>query len=220
MRPALQNDDLARLLMNVRNEGVTDERVLNAIENTPRPLFLPDAFKDRAFENLALPIGHQQTISQPTIVGLMTQALDVNDRMKVLEVGTGSGYQTAILAGLCRRVYSMERHPKLLTKANQRLKSLNHVNVTTLAADGSNGWPEQAPFQRIMVTAAAADIPQVLLSQLSIDGIMVIPIGLDENDQHLVRVVRTETGAETLDLGPVRFVPLVAGMGGAVEPKL
>lgn len=207
-----KSDDMARLIMDIRLGGVTDTRVLNAIEKTPRSMFLPQSFKHRAYENRALPIGHQQTISQPLIVGMMTEALDVTERMKVLEIGTGSGYQTAILARLCRRVYSMERHADLLEQANRRFKALNLVNITTLLADGSNGWPEQAPFQRIMVTAAAADIPPVLLSQLSIGGVMVIPIGSDENDQHLIRVVRTEEGIETTDLCAVRFVPLVAGM--------
>jgi protein-L-isoaspartate(D-aspartate) O-methyltransferase len=163
---------------------------------------------------VALPIGHHQTLSAPATVGLMTQALEATDRMKVLEIGTGSGYQAAVLARLCRRLYTMERHPELLKEAEERFKRLRLVNVTTLAADGSAGWPEQAPFDRIMVTAAAADVPEVLLGQLAEGGVMIIPVGLDENDQHLLKVRRTPEGAETEDLGATRFVPLIDGAAG------
>ncbi len=201
---------LGAMMLDLRRGGVTDRKVLDALETTPRGMFLARHFKDRAFDDVALPIGHHQTVSAPTVVGQMTQALEVTDRMKVLEIGTGSGYQAAVLAKLCRRLYSIERHPELLRKAEERLNRLGLVNITTIAGDGTLGWPEQAPFERIMVTAAAADVPEILLDQLTEDGVMVIPVGIDEKDQHLVRVRRTGAGAETEDLGSVRFVPLVA----------
>lgn len=202
---------MGRLILDLQGAGVSDRRVLNVIERTPRELFLADPFKERSYENVALPIGHHQTVSQPMVVALMTQALDLSDRMKVLEVGTGSGYQAAVLAPLCRRVYTIERHPALLHEAENRFRELGLTNITAMTGDGSAGWPEQAPFERILVTAAAEDVPPVLLGQLAVGGVMVIPIGLDENDQRLTRVVRTEDGAETEDLGATRFVPLIAG---------
>jgi protein-L-isoaspartate(D-aspartate) O-methyltransferase len=177
----------------------------------PRHKFLSDLFQDRSYDDVALPIGHHQTLSQPSIVGRMTQALELGDRMKVLEIGTGSGYQAAVLARLCRRLYTVERHPALLEDAERRFQKLGLVNITTRLGDGSLGWPEQAPFERIMVTAAAADIPDILLEQLAEGGIMIVPVGLDENDQHLMRVRRTAADIETDDLGPTRFVPLIAG---------
>jgi len=202
---------MGRLILDLQGAGVSDRRVLNVIEKTPRELFLADPFKERSYENVALPIGHHQTVGQPLVVALMTQALDLSDRMKVLEVGTGSGYQAAVLAPLCRRVYTIERHPALLHEAENRFRELGLTNITAMTGDGSAGWPEQAPFERILVTAAAEDVPPVLLGQLAVGGVMVIPIGLDENDQRLTRVVRTEDGAETEDLGATRFVPLIAG---------
>ncbi len=206
--------EMARLILDLRRGGVTEASVLGAIKATPREIFVAEPFKGRKHEDVALPIGHHQTLSQPSVVGRMTQALDVTDRMKVLEIGTGSGYQAAILARLCRRLYTIERHPALLAEAEDRFKTLGLVNITTLSGDGSLGWPEQAPFERIMVTAAAADVPEVLLGQLGEGGIMIVPVGLDENDQHLLRVRRTGDGVETDELGPTRFVPLVAGPGG------
>ena len=205
----------ARLILEVRQGGVTDDTVLRAMESIPRPLFVPQAFQERSFENVALPIGRHQTVSQPVVVGLMTQALDLNDRMKVLEIGTGSGYQAAILSKLCRRLYTMERHPPLLEEAEARFRELRLTNVTAVLADGSMGWKEQAPFDRIMLTAADLDIPAQLVDQLAIGGIMVLPVGLDDSDQRLVKLTNTEDGAETEDLGGVRFVPLLPG----VEPE-
>jgi protein-L-isoaspartate(D-aspartate) O-methyltransferase len=144
----------------------------------------------------------------------MTEALEITDRMKVLEIGTGSGYQAAVLAQLCRRLYSIERHSALLQGAEDRFQELGLVNITTQAGDGSLGWPKQAPFERIMVTAAAADVPDALLGQLAEGGIMIVPVGLDENDQHLLKLRRGEDGIETEELGPTRFVPLIAGLAG------
>lgn len=205
----------ARLILEVRQGGVTDPRVLAAMESIPRPMFVPQAFKERSFENVALPIGRHQTVSQPMVVGLMTQALELNDRMKVLEIGTGSGYQAAILSKLCRRLYTMERHPPLLEDAEVRFRELRLTNVTAVLGDGSKGWKEQAPFDRIMLTAAAIDIPAQLVDQLAVGGIMVLPVGLDASDQRLIKLIKTENGAETEDMGGVRFVPLLPG----VEPE-
>lgn len=201
-----------RLIMDLRGQGVSDTAVLGAIERVPREAFVPAAFTDQAYENTALPIGSGQTISQPLIVGLMTQALELNDRIKVLEIGTGSGYQTAILASLCRRVYTIERHRDLLKEAEERLTALRVTNVTTRIGDGAAGWPEQAPFDRILVTAAAAAMPTRLIEQLAIGGIMVLPFGADPIAQYVLRLRRTETGVEEERLWPVRFVPLVSDL--------
>ena len=202
------------MMRDLRQAGVADGGVLAAMEATPRELFLTDHFKAQAYEDATLPIGYQQTLSAPAVVAKMTEALEITDRMKVLEIGTGSGYQAAVLAQLCRRLYSIERHPALLQDAEDRFQELGLVNITTQAGDGSLGWPEQAPFERIMVTAAAADVPDALLGQLAEGGIMIVPVGLDENDQYLLKLRRGEDGIETEELGPTRFVPLIAGLAG------
>ncbi len=207
-----RDDRIGPLIAELQQQGVSDPRVLSAIAGVPRDIFLSEPFKPRAYENVALPIGRHQTISQPLVVGLMTQALDVTDRTKVLEIGTGSGYQTAVLAPLCRRIYSIERHTQLHDEAESRFQHLGLTNITAIIGDGSAGWPEQAPFERIIVTAAAEDVPLVLLEQLAVGGIMIIPIGVDEHDQRLTRVIRTAEGAETEDMGAVRFVPLLPGV--------
>jgi protein-L-isoaspartate(D-aspartate) O-methyltransferase len=199
------------LIQTLADLGVGDPRILSAMAAVPRELFVPATFQDHAYDNTALPIGHGQTVSQPQIVAAMTAALEVTDRMKVLEIGTGSGYQTAVLAALARRVYSIERLKPLLDIAEARLKSLDVANVTLRAGDGGLGWPEQAPFDRIMVTAAAdGDVPQTLLDQVKIGGVLVAPISLGQIDQRLVKMVRHEAGFEIVDLGAVRFVPLVS----------
>jgi protein-L-isoaspartate(D-aspartate) O-methyltransferase len=203
---------IARLVMELRGEGVTDQRVLAALERTPRDLFVPPALKEQAYANAALPIGEGQTISQPLVVGLMTQALDVRERDKVLEIGTGSGYQAAVLARLCRRVFTVERHRTLLRAAEERFRTLRLNNVTTLYGDGTKGWPEQAPFDRIIVTAAAPDVPGNLLESLVPGGILVAPVGHERAGQQLLRVRRTDDGFDIEDMGPVRFVPLVVGL--------
>jgi len=211
MTPAsTRNPGMMQLVYELRKNGVADD-VIDIMERTPRELFVPQAFQDRAFENAALPIGHHQTISQPLVVAIMTEALELTDRCKVLEIGTGSGYQAAILAPMCRRVYTIERHRMLQDEAIKRFAQLRIHNITTRWGDGSKGWPEQAPFDRIIVTAAAIDIPPVLVDQLAIGGIMVVPIGDDQHDQRLVKVVRTDDGTEISDLGWVRFVPFVEG---------
>lgn len=201
-----------RLIMELRSAGITDARVLGAIERVSREAFLPDTFKDRAYDNVALPVGHGQTISQPLVVAQMTEALEVGARHKVLEVGTGSGYQAAILAKLCRRVFTIERYRDLLKAAEQRFAALRIHNVTTRVGDGAKGWPEQAPFDRIIVTAAAAEAPRMLLGSLADGGVMVIPVGEERRDQKLLRIRRRGEELATEDLGAVRFVPLVAGL--------
>jgi protein-L-isoaspartate(D-aspartate) O-methyltransferase len=200
-----------RLIMKLRRSLVTDTRVLSAIERTPRELFLPKALHERAYEDLALPIDCGQTISQPFVVGVMTQALQVEERMLVLEIGTGSGYQSAILSRLCRRVYTIERYKRLMAQAEKRFAELSLTNITTRVGDGSKGWPEQAPISRILVTAAAADVPPALADQLDEGGIMVVPVGEEYGNQQVLRITRTAAGFDHEELLPVRFVPLVEG---------
>jgi protein-L-isoaspartate(D-aspartate) O-methyltransferase len=201
----------ARLIMDLRQGGVTDRDVLAAMERVPRDAFVPEFFKDRAWENTALPIGGGQTISQPLIVGLMSQALEVKKLHKVLEIGTGSGYQTAVLAKLCRRVYTIERVKALLAGAEAMFETLHIRNVTAKLDDGSRGWPEQAPFDRIIVTAAAPKVPETLLNQLGTGGVMIVPVGAAAEDQVLVRIRRDDAGFHHEFLTGVRFVPLVEG---------
>ncbi len=203
---------MIRLIMELRRAGITDSRLLGAFERVPREEFVLEAFRDQTYANTALPIGHGQTISEPRVVAVMIQALDLGERMKVLEVGTGSGYQAAVLSHLCRRVYTIERHRELLREAIARFDALGLHNVTTLPADGSRGWPEQAPFERIIVAAVAEDAPPALVEQLAPGGIMVLPLGDGHDGQAIVRMRRTDDGMETENLGPVRFVPLVGGM--------
>jgi protein-L-isoaspartate(D-aspartate) O-methyltransferase len=201
-----------QLIMELRQSGITDTAVLSAIERTSRETFVPTAFADRAYENVALPISHGQTISQPAVVAYMTQELRIGPRHKVLEVGTGSGYQSAILSRLCRRLYTIERHRDLLREAESRFSALRLKNITSRVGDGALGWPEQAPFDRILVTAAAPDVPPVLLEQLAADGIMIVPVGDPTADQQLLRCRRTAAGVDYETLWPVRFVPLVEGV--------
>ena len=197
------------LILSLRRAGVTEPNVVSAMERVPRELFVPEVFRSRSYEDVTLPIGYHQTLSQPAIVGLMTESLQLDDRKKVLELGTGSGYQTAVLASICRRVYTIERHAALLEEAEKRFEKLRIHNVTSKIGDGTLGWDAQAPFERIIVTAAAADIPPILVDQLSVNGIMIVPIGRDENFQTIIKVVKKESGLETKQLRDVRFVPLI-----------
>jgi protein-L-isoaspartate(D-aspartate) O-methyltransferase len=201
-----------RLLMELRRAGIGDPRVLGAVEKTPREQFVPPAFIDQAYENVALPIDHGQTISQPYVVALMTEKLEVGERHNVLEIGTGSGYQTAILARLARRVFTIERHRELLRQAEARLNALRLRNIVFRFGDGAKGWPEQRPYDRVIVTAAAAEVPAALADGLACGGVLVAPVGGDRRDQQLLRIRRNEDGFATEDLGLVRFVPLVAGL--------
>jgi protein-L-isoaspartate(D-aspartate) O-methyltransferase len=209
--------DKASFLHHLQAAGVTDPQVLAAMEAIPREAFVPPGQQPEAYSDRALPIACGQTISQPVVVGLMTQALSVEKTHKVLEVGTGSGYQAAILSRLCRRLYSIERHRELHSSASQRFEALRLRNITTLLGDGWKGWAEQGPFDRIIVTAAADEIPQTLVDQLSIGGVMVAPIGEQYQDQEVLRIVRQEDGVFYDSLFPVRFVPMVRGLAAGAR---
>lgn len=209
MQPAEQQ---MQFVFTLRSRGVVNADVLKAMEQTNRSDFLEGIFLERAWEDTPLPIPCGQTISQPTVVGLMTQALDVTRRCKVLEVGTGSGYQAAILARLARRVYTVERHRRLARRTRELFQRLGLHNITVVHGDGSLGLPEQAPFDRIIVTAAAEDPPRGLIDQLRPGGIMVLPVGQSNAVQTLIRIDKTEAGLDYTDLGEVRFVPLVEGV--------
>ncbi len=200
-----------RLIMHLRRNGIEDMDVLKAFDSVPREEFIPHMYWHQAYDDLALPIGLAQTISQPFVVATMTQALELNDRHKVLEIGTGSGYQAAILSRICRRVYTIERHKPLSALATERFGRLAYRNITAMVGDGMKGWEAQAPFDRIIVTAAANDgVPQGLLNQLSVGGIMMAPVGPDGATQTLVRITRTaEHEWHSQELLPVRFVPLL-----------
>ena len=202
-----------QFLYALRSKGVTDPRVLTAMEQVDRADYVRGTFADRAYEDMPLPIACGQTISQPTVVGLMTQALQVTPRDKVLEIGTGSGYQAAILSKLARRVYTVDRYRRLVQAARAVFEANDITNITTFTADGSFGFEEQAPFDRILVTAAAEDPPGPLLAQLKVGGIMVLPVGQSDAVQSLIRVRRTEEGLEYDELRSVRFVPLLEGIG-------
>lgn len=204
-----------RLIMDLRRKGVTDAKVLGAMEKVPRDAFVPSEVRDQAWEDMALPIGRGQTISQPFVVASMTAALKLSDRDKILEIGTGCGYQTAILSKLCRRVYTIERHKPLLERAEKMFESLTLRNVTAIAADGMKGWPkihgiDQAPFDKIIVTAAARDKPpQALIDQLKPGGTMIIPVG-PSGDQWLKLYKKESDDVYAVtDVMPVRFVPLL-----------
>lgn len=198
-----------RLIMELRSQGITDTRVLSAIERVPRENFVSPAFQDQAYENIALPIESGQTISQPLVVAAMTEALELGPTMKVLEIGTGSGYQAAVLANMCRRVYTIERHRALMEGAEKRFAELKLRNIVTRIGDGTKGWPEAAPFERIIVTAAGRSVPKALLDQLSVGGIMIIPVAIEGRDQELVKIRRSAEGYTQDAFMPVRFVPLI-----------
>ena len=202
-----------QFLYALRSKGVTNSAVMTAMERIDRGDFIRGVFSERAYEDVPLPISCGQTISQPSVVGLMTQALMINPRDKVLEVGTGSGYQAAILSQLARRVYTVDRHRPLIKDASALFEALDLSNIIAFTADGSFGLPDHAPFDRIVVTAAAEDPPGPLLAQLKIGGIMVVPVGQSDAVQSLIRVTKTETGFDYEELRSVRFVPLVEGLG-------
>ncbi|SHJ03319.1 protein-L-isoaspartate(D-aspartate) O-methyltransferase [Palleronia salina] len=201
-----------QFLFALRSQGVTDKRVLAAMEKIDRGKFVRGIFAERAYEDMPLPIACGQTISQPSVVGLMTQALEISPRDKVLEIGTGSGYQAAILSRLARRVYTVDRHRRLVAEARAVFEALELANVTAFTADGSHGLADQAPFDRILVTAAAEDPPGPLLAELRVGGIMVVPVGQSDAVQTLIKVTRHESGFDYEELRPVRFVPLLEGL--------
>lgn len=201
----------ARLVFSLRQAGIQNIEIINAMESLDRADFIEGIFKDRAYDDVPLPIESGQTISQPSVVAKMTEALNVTKKCKVLEIGTGSGYQTAILSKLARRVYSVERVKTLAKSAQIRLNALSYSNIVVSAGDGSLGLPNQAPFDRILLTAASEDPPSTLLAQLKTGGIMVLPVGQSDATQTLIRIHKTELGLDYEELGEVRFVPLLAG---------
>jgi protein-L-isoaspartate(D-aspartate) O-methyltransferase len=202
-----------RLAKRLKDHGITNQRVLDVIAATPRHIFIDEALAHRAYEDTALPIGHGQTISQPFIVALMTQTLLNQPRNRVLEIGTGSGYQTAVLAALVRQVYSVERIQPLIDRARERFRAMHLRNIRLKYDDGSLGWPDQAPFDGILVTAAARSVPEALVAQLAVGGRMVIPVG-DDAAQRLRVIDNTEEGLREENLEYVRFVPLLRGTSG------
>ncbi len=201
-----------RMINRLIEQGIRSNKILDVIRNTPRHIFMDEALASRAYEDTALPIGYNQTISQPYIVAKMTELLLASSGRltKVLEIGTGCGYQTAILAQLVDHVYSVERIAPLQKKAKDRLWSLKIKNVSYLHSDGGWGWPDHAPYDGILVTAAPPEIPEMLLQQMAVGGVMIIPIGKG-NSQQLQRVTRTESGYEAEELEPVVFVPFLSG---------
>ena len=200
----------AQLIMTLRGMGILDAATLAALEKVPRELFVPTVLRHHSYENASLPIAYNQTISQPYVIARMTEALRLRGRELVLEIGCGSGYQAAVLAQLCRRVYSIERLKPLLVDAENRLRDLRISNISFRLGDGSKGWPEAAPFDRIILTCGCDQIPDILLQQLKIGGIMVAPEGQGKSQQ-LVVVTRHEAGFERMLLMPVTFVPLIEG---------
>jgi len=208
--------DQIGLIMQLRRRGIRDTGVLRAIERVPREMFVDPAFAGHAYQDIALPIECGQTISQPYVVAFMTEKLELDRTHKVLEIGTGSGYQAAVLSHLCRRVYTVERWRELQKSADRRFAALGITNVTTIIGDGWLGWPPQAPFDRIIVTAAAAEAPQALVEQLKVGGRMIIPLGEDRDRQSLVLIGKSADGLTEASVLPVRFVPL---MRGRVKPE-
>ena len=202
--------DKIRLIMRLRKHGITDMRTLGAIEQIPREAFVDKEFLSHAYDDHALPIAMEQTISMPSVVAMMTQALDAKPTHSVLEIGTGSGYQAAVLSKLVRRVHTIERHAQLAEIARARFEKMKLRNITTHVGDGSKGWAHAAPYERIIVTCAAPEIPHGLLHQLAIGGIMIVPVGPHVADQQLLKLTRTsEEEVRKELLAPVRFVPLV-----------
>ncbi|RWR01589.1 protein-L-isoaspartate O-methyltransferase [[Pantoea] beijingensis] len=203
------NKRIDTLLAQLRLQGIDDERLLKAIEDVPRERFVDEAFEHKAWENVALPIGSGQTISQPYMVARMTALLELTPTSRVLEIGTGSGYQTAILAHLVEHVCSVERIKGLQWQAKRRLKQLDLHNISTRHGDGWQGWPSRGPFDAIIVTAAPPEIPVELMSQLDEGGIMVLPVG---EEQQMLKRIRRQSGEFVVDtVEAVRFVPLVKG---------
>jgi protein-L-isoaspartate(D-aspartate) O-methyltransferase len=201
-----------RLVRKLREKGITDEKVLDAFRKVPRHEFVDGAMYAQAYDDNALPIGFGQTISQPSIVALMTQLLEINRDEKILEIGTGSGFQTAILSQYSRRVYTIERHRELGEAALKRLRKMGYANIVFKIGDGSNGWPQHAPFDKIIVTAGAPVIPQTLANQLAPGGKMLIPTG-NRQSQQLMLYNKTSSGITSSSVAEVVFVPLIGENG-------
>jgi protein-L-isoaspartate(D-aspartate) O-methyltransferase len=192
---------------------IRDEKVLDVMNRLPRHFFVPEAIKHQAYKDNALPIASNQTISQPFIVARMTELLELAPNARVLEIGAGSGYQTAVLASIAGKIFAIERIPNLAAQAQERLQRLGFHNVTLRCADGTNGWEVYAPFDGILVAAGSPEVPQPLLAQLKTGGRLVIPIGKDPKTQNLIRVTRTANGFQTEDFGACSFVPLIGEHG-------
>jgi protein-L-isoaspartate(D-aspartate) O-methyltransferase len=196
----------------IEARGITDLRVLAAVRSVPRHFFVSEALQDQAYSDFPLPIGEQQTISQPFIVAEMTQALELSPEDRVLEIGTGSGYQAAILAHIVYRVYTIERIHSLYTKTRKLFDRLGYHNIVTRYSDGTTGWKDESPFDAIIVTAGSPEIPATLVNQLAVNGRMVIPVG-NQYSQDLIKLVRTQKGIDKVNLGGCRFVKLVGEHG-------
>jgi protein-L-isoaspartate(D-aspartate) O-methyltransferase len=198
-------------LLTLRRRGIADKAVLRAMDEVPREYFVETAFASSAYADQALPIACGQTISQPYVVAYMTEQLNVSPTHRVLEIGTGSGYQAAILSRLARDVVTVERYRTLADQARERIKALGYNNVEVVTADGFAGMAERAPYDRIIVTAAAEAIPESLMAQLANDGIMILPLGSHEGSQHIIKLTKSQTGTRQESLIPVRFVPMLPG---------
>jgi len=196
----------------VEAHGITDKRVLDAMRKVPRHLFVSEALRDQAYKDFPLPIGEGQTISQPYMVAVMTQALELGPKDRVLEIGTGSGYQAAILSRLAFRVFTIERVQSLFMRARRLFDEMHYHNIRARCSDGTLGWEEEAPFDAIIVTAGAPVVGQVLANQLTVGGRLIVPVG-DQNVQNLIKVVRSKDGVQTQDLGGCRFVKLIGAQG-------
>lgn len=207
----LQDDERMQFLLTLRRRGIADQAVLRAMDEVPRERFVEPEFTDASYADHALPIACGQTISQPYVVAYMTEQLTVLPHHRVLEIGTGSGYQAAVLSRLAREVVTIERYRTLAEQARRRLDALGYDNVEVVVGDGFAGAPARAPFDRIIVTAAAEDVPPALLEQLDQGGIMVVPIGPHSGAQNIVKLTKTESGLAREELLPVRFVPLLPG---------
>ena len=211
MRAGNQSVGRMEFLLTLRKRGITDQAVLRAMEEVPRGEFVQPDYTNLAYSDHALPIACGQTISQPYVVAYMTEQLGLKREHRILEVGTGSGYQAAVLSRLAREVVSIERFRTLADTARERLRRLGYNNVEVVVGDGFVGVPEKAPYDRIVVTAAAEKLPQALVDQLGEGGVMLLPLGPHEGTQHIVKVTKTSTGLEREELLPVRFVPLLPG---------
>lgn len=207
----LNNKEILKLVLALKENGINNPEILNAIKNVPRTLFVENSIRDKSNLNIALPIECGQTISQPIVVAKMTECLNLNKKLRVLEIGTGSGYQTAILAQLSRFVYTVERFKTLKLTAQLKFKKLNFDNIFCKHADGGLGWEEQNPFERIIVTASAPEIPKVLLNQLSDEGIMLVPVGEENTNQSLMKIIKRGDEIFKEKIMEVRFVPLLEG---------
>lgn len=198
-------------LLTLRRRGIADQAVLRAMDEVPRERFVEPTFADSAYADQALPIACGQTISQPYVVAYMTEQLEIESHHRVLEVGTGSGYQAAVLSHLAREVVSVERYRTLAEEARGRLKALGYENIEIVVGDGFAGVPDRAPYDRIIVTAAAETIPEALLDQLADGGIMILPLGSHDGSQHIIKLTKSVTGIRRENLIPVRFVPMLPG---------